>query len=101
MSQATRAAVRERLSRGQYTCSGKHCGPVDQPNTVCAACRLRSANYRRANKEAGKQKGDKGGKNSDKKGNKKGVKEGEKSTAAAATGGVKTGKPKKGQAKKN
>ncbi|KAK3334590.1 hypothetical protein B0H65DRAFT_436784 [Neurospora tetraspora] len=49
---AKRALVTERLMRGEWTCSGRYCGVVEQPNTVCAACRQRSRDYRQSLTEA-------------------------------------------------
>ncbi|KAK3334588.1 hypothetical protein B0H65DRAFT_436735 [Neurospora tetraspora] len=40
-SRATERLVAQRLRNGQYTCSGKYCGPVATPNTSCDACRQR------------------------------------------------------------
>ncbi|KAK1773720.1 hypothetical protein QBC45DRAFT_339240 [Copromyces sp. CBS 386.78] len=48
MSLAKRALVQERLVRGEFTCTGRFCGVMAAPNTVCGNCRQRSRNYRRS-----------------------------------------------------
>ncbi|KAK3495324.1 uncharacterized protein B0T23DRAFT_314063 [Neurospora hispaniola] len=46
MSRETERLMAQRLRNGQYTCSGKYCGPVAAPNTSCAACRQRLRAHR-------------------------------------------------------
>ncbi|KAK3334589.1 hypothetical protein B0H65DRAFT_446858 [Neurospora tetraspora] len=90
MSKAARALVNERLMRGEWTSSGRYCRVVDQPNTVCAACKQRSADYRQSKK---------GGDSSNTKACSSKATSA-KAKGTAATGGVLAGRVEKNSKKK-